>query len=237
MSEVIARGAEAVLSKERREGKDVLVKDRIAKGYRLKVIDDKLRRERTRGEARLLREAMRAGVDVPRVLEERGFELVEEFVEGKRLKELLNGTDERQRKRVAGMLGEAVGRLHSAGIIHGDLTTSNMILAENKSNMILSRSKESDGEKNDIAPSQERGEEKIYFIDFGLGFLSEKPEDQGTDLAVLREAFQSTHFRFLDGLWGSFEVAYRKTFRGSDQALKALAAIERRGRYVRRAKG
>ena len=75
---------------------------------------------------------------------------------------------------------------------------------------------------------------KIYFIDFGLGFLSENPEDQGTDLAVLREAFQSTHFRFFGQLWDGFENAYRKNFRGAEQSLKALAAIERRGRYVRR---
>jgi len=209
---IIARGAEAVLKKEHKDGRDVLIKDRIVKGYRLKAIDDKLRKERTRSEARLLRAASRANVNVPRVLEETEFELIEEFIEGKRLKELINETDDDRRKRIAGMLGEAVGKLHSSGIIHGDLTTSNMI---------LSRSKESDGEK-------------IYFIDFGLGFLSDKPEDFGTDLAVLREAFQSTHFRFFEQMWNDFLAGYRKSFPGSDQALKALESIERRGRYVRR---
>lgn len=203
---IIARGAEAVLEKECKEGKDILVKDRVAKGYRLKVIDEKLRRERTRGEARLLRGALRANVAVPRVLEEKGFVLVEEFIEGKRLKEFINESNENTIKRIAEQLGCAVAKLHSSGIIHGDLTTSNMILAENK----------------------------VYFIDFGLGFFSDKTEDQGTDLAVLREAFQSTHFNFFEQLWNGFVAAYRKSFSGAEQSLKALTAIERRGRYVRR---
>jgi len=196
---------------------------------------------------------MRAGVAVPRVLEEKGFELVEEFIEGQRLKELINETDEKQRGQLAGMLGAAVAKLHSTGIIHGDLTTSNMILYRSAGHDggkdAIAPAEKDDEQKDCITPTEGHDEQKdcitptkghdeqkddIYFIDFGLGFLSEKPEDQGTDLAVLREAFQSTHFRFFERLWNGFETAYRKSFHGAGQSLKALAAIERRGRYVRR---
>lgn len=234
MPEVIARGAEAVLRKEKKEGRDVVVKDRISKGYRLREIDDRLRKERTRGEARLLRAAMRASVAVPRVFEEKQFELIEEFIEGRRLKEFINETDDRQRTLIAGMLGDAVAKLHSAGIVHGDLTTSNMIMSRpTESHDSVTKGMKG---KHDISPGEgnDGQNDGIYLIDFGLGFFSEKPEDFGTDLAVLHEALSSTHFRFIGRIWEEFVVSYKKSFAGAGQALKALESIERRGRYVRR---
>ena len=47
---IVARGAEAVL---RKEGK-ILIKNRISKGYRIRKIDEKIRKLRTRSEAKLL---------------------------------------------------------------------------------------------------------------------------------------------------------------------------------------
>jgi len=218
---VVARGAEAVLYKETVDGKAVLVKERVKKSYRIPQIDNKLRIERTRTEARLLNEAGRAGVAVPAVLnvDEKGAKIIMEYVDGVRLKELLNATDEKGHKELAAKIGETVARLHAHSIIHGDLTTSNMI---------LSRSKLPNGEK-------------IFLIDFGLGCISGRAEDFGTDLAVLHEAVRSTHFEHLNTLWPIIVKSYGKSFaqnvgsqNGAQKALKALEDIEKRGRYVRR---
>ena len=208
MSELIARGAEAVLYKDVFEGRSVIVKERIKKSYRIPELDKRLRAGRTRAEARLMNEARRAGVCTPDILkvEEDKNQIIMQFVEGPQLKDFLNKTDEKTRKELAKEIGKAVGKLHYAGIVHGDLTTSNMILFN----------------------------KKIYFIDFGLGYFSSRPEDFGVDLAVLHEALRSTHFEHLNTLWENFVKSYSETFPSAPKALKALEDIEKRGRYVRR---
>jgi Kae1-associated kinase Bud32 len=201
---IIKRGAEAVLYLEDNQ----LIKERIKKNYRLKEIDEKLRKLRTRKEAKLLNEAKRVGVETPKIfsVDEKGFKIIMEFVDGKRLKEFLNETDDKNRKKVAEELGKAVGLLHKNGIVHGDLTTSNMILKD----------------------------DKIFFIDFGLGDSSNRIEDLATDLSVLKEAFKSTHFKYLDLLWESFIKGYKQTNDNFNKVLDTLNDIEKRGRYVKR---
>ena len=126
MKQVIQQGAEAILYKE----KDIVIKDRIKKGYRLEEIDRKIRKLRTRGEAKLLNAAIRSGITVPRVLESEENIIKIEFIDGEKIKDIFNNISEKERKVVSELIGEAAGKLHSAGIAHGDLTTSNMILKE-----------------------------------------------------------------------------------------------------------
>ncbi len=219
---VVARGAEAVLTREN----GILIKERVKKSYRIGQLDKKLRLERTRMEARLLSEARRAGVSTPKIVgvDEKNATIKMEFVEGKKLKEILDGLEEEKQNEIMKSAGVSVGKLHAAGIIHGDLTTSNIILAERKDNITLTYNS---GAK-EVA--------KVFFIDFGLGSFSNRAEDFGTDLAVLHEALRSTHFPVLRQAWGAFLEGYMKSFGGAEQSLKALAAIEKRGRYVRRKK-
>jgi len=203
-TKIIKRGAEAVLYLEDNQ----LVKERIKKNYRLKEIDEKLRKLRTRKEAKLLNEAKRVGVETPKIfsIDEKGFKIVMELIEGRRLKEFLNETNNENRRKVTEEIGKAVGLLHRNGIIHGDLTTSNMILKDNK----------------------------IFFIDFGLGDFSNRTEDLAMDLSVLKEAFKSTHFKHLDLLWESFIKGYKLTNDKFNKVLDTLNDIEKRGRYVKR---
>lgn len=193
--EEIARGAEAVIYREGNE----LVKDRIKKGYRIPELDTKLRKERTRAEARLLTEARSVGVSTPKVLEVSETKVRMELIEGEKLRDILN-----IRPELAEDIGTAIGRLHAAGIVHGDLTTSNMILSEGK----------------------------IFLIDFGLGFFSKKPEDLATDLTVFKEALRSVHFAVLEKVWVEFCSSYGKEFSGAGKVFKALESIEKRGRYI-----
>ncbi len=202
MARIIGRGAEAVLYLEKGE----VVKKRIRKGYRIEELDTRLRKRRTRLESRILSKARRAGVPTPRVERTEDCRIVMEFIEGERLKEKIGETSQKERKKLALETGKLTGLLHSSGIIHGDLTTSNMILRDGK----------------------------IHFIDFGLGFHSTSVEDRAVDLHLLHQAYQSTHFRHLKELWPSFLKGYRETFGGWEPVLKRLEQIRKRGRYAKR---
>jgi len=201
---IIKRGAEAILYLENNH----IVKDRIKKTYRVSQIDEKLRKFRTRKEAKLILKAKRCGIETPNIIsvDENEFKIKMEFIDGKRLKEFLNETNDENRKKIAEELGREIGLLHKHGIVHGDLTTSNMIL------------------KHD----------KIFFIDFGLGEFSKRIENQAVDLSVLKEAFKSTHFKHLNLLWKNFIKGYKQTNDNFNKVLDALNDIEKRGRYVKR---
>lgn len=198
---IIKRGAEAILYKEGEE----LVKDRIKKSYRIKEIDDPLRKQRTNSEARLLSEARRAGVSAPKVFSVEENKIKMEFIDGTRIKELIYQEDS-DKGSIAEQIGKSVGLLHSHNIVHGDLTTSNMIMHDGK----------------------------IYFIDFGLGFQTSRIEDFGIDLSVFKEALKSTHIVHLALLWERFISGYVQTNSNSKLILNALENIETRGRYIRR---
>ena len=144
---LLAKGAEAHLYKEAWYSKEIIRKQRVKKDYRVIELDKTLRVTRTVREANLLRNAKRAGVPTPIVYEIDKHEtsLIMEFIEGRRLKEVLDTIDPEKRKVLSRQIGILIGRLHKHNLIHGDLTTSNMILTETG---------------------------KIYLIDFGLGYNS-----------------------------------------------------------------
>ncbi|MEM5815853.1 MAG: KEOPS complex kinase/ATPase Bud32 [Candidatus Aenigmatarchaeota archaeon] len=204
--EIIKRGAEAIIYLDIFEGKKVLVKERIKKSYRIEELDIELRKERTRREARLLREARKIGVFTPQVYnvdEEKG-KIIMEYIDGQRLKDIVNYLDEEKIREIFKKVGENIGKLHSSDIIHGDLTTSNMILKD----------------------------ENVYFIDFGLGYFSKRIEDKGVDLNLLREAIKSTHFRFLNLIWENILIGYKRFFKDWEKVIKKVDEIEKRGRYT-----
>ena len=196
---IIAQGAEAVLEKKG----NILVKQRVKKNYRIPEIDEKLRKRRTRLEAKLLREAKRAGIPVPQVKEESEFILKMDFINGEKVKDILNPENYED---IGKKIAEEIADIHSNHIIHGDLTTSNMILKDNK----------------------------IYMIDFGLGFHSQKIEDKAIDLYLLHEALESTHFNVLKKIWKIILETYKESYIEADKVIKTLAEIEKRGRYKER---
>ena len=194
MHKVLKVGAEARLTLE--DGK--LVKERIKKGYRLEQIDTPLRKRRTRREASLMDRARRAGVKVPQIFEvdEPGRKIVMEFIDGERIDKIL--TDGVCRK-----IGESVAKLHSYNIIHGDLTTSNII---------------------------KKGDE-VYFIDFGLGEVSDSIEKQGVDLKVLKESIKAVQAKKAPALNKIILDTYAKNYDNAEAVLERLVKIEKRGRY------
>jgi len=192
MAEEIGRGAEAVIT---RDG-DRVTKWRRPKGYRLKPLDDRIRRERTVMESRLISEARRCGVATPIIFDVDNFSLTMEHIDGIKLKEVIDPA-------LSEKAGELTGRLHACGIVHGDLTTSNMILKD----------------------------EKIYFIDFGLAFHDHSLEAQGVDVHVFFQTVRSSHDRS-EELVDAFSRGYARTYSRAGDVLKRVREIEGRGRYL-----
>jgi len=130
-----------------------------------------------------------------------------EYVEGKQIKPLLNNVSESERHRLCVEIGELIGRLHSHGIVHGDLTTSNMILSDDN---------------------------RVFFVDFGLGEKNIELEARGVDLHLMKRALESAHFRFAEECFAAVVEGYSSIVK--DKALRDVSdkikEIERRGRYV-----
>ena len=206
--EIIKRGAEAILYKNSFEDLPVLVKERIKKNYRITPIDEQIRRLRTRKEVKLMTDARKIGVLTPTILhvDYQKCKIYMEFIDGTVVKDLLFTASEQQIKKVCEKIGTAIGKLHSTELIHGDLTTSNMIL---------------------------RGED-LFFIDFGLGQHSKRIEDMGVDINLLYEALSSTHFKILNLCWETIIKAYRKEFKNADAVIEKVKEIESRSRYAKR---
>lgn len=180
-----------------------IIKDRIPKSYRIKPLDDKLRKERTRAEAKLLERAANV-ILVPKVLKKNMFSIEMEYIDGPRVKDILGKNNFRE---ICAKLSQSIAALHKAEIIHGDLTTSNLLLKDGK----------------------------IYFIDFGLGFFSKKPEDMAVDLHTLFEALESTHSEIADEAIALILSEYEKSG-GKKEAILRLEKLKSRGRYIRRSK-
>lgn len=201
MAEMIGKGAEANLYLEG----DSVRKERIPKAYRVKELDEVLRLGRTKHEAKLISLARRAGVATPFITDVDASSCTIEmsFIKGKQVKKLLPTLSKDERRRLCAEIGRCAGRLHTFHIIHGDLTTSNMIMHG----------------------------ETIYFIDFGLGEVSEAVEDKGVDLLLFKKALHSTHFKYEKECWEGFVNGYSEAYEGHEDALTRLREIERRGRY------
>jgi Kae1-associated kinase Bud32 len=201
---LIKRGAEAELRRVEWHGRDAVEKARRPKAYRDPGLDAALRASRVRQEAKLMAEARALGLAVPIVydIDLAETRLVMERIDGPTLKEVLHAGEE-DAVPLCRRLGEAIGRLHGHGIVHGDLTTSNLLLRDGR----------------------------LHFIDFSLGEKTDAVEAKGVDLRLLKEAFTSAHFDRPEGFEAVLE-GYRATYDGASEVLSKLREIEERGRYT-----
>jgi Kae1-associated kinase Bud32 len=126
---ILYLGAEAEIRLSEYMGKKVVQKQRVHKAYRIKEIDHQLISYRTKEEAKLISAARSHGVSVPLLYDvdlTKGC-ITMEYLKGNRVKDMLNGLKESERRRICLKIGESIARLHDHDLIHGDLTTSNMI--------------------------------------------------------------------------------------------------------------
>tara|TARA_Y100000310_G_C20506870_1_gene726843 strand:- start:133 stop:720 length:588 start_codon:yes stop_codon:yes gene_type:complete len=190
----IQQGAEATIYQD----KDKIIKERTKKSYRLPILDIKLRKSRTKAEAKIINK-LKDIIPVPKILDTDNQERIEmQFIEGQKLSEHL---ETENWKAICKQLAETLTKLHDHDIIHGDLTTSNMILKDNK----------------------------VFLIDFGLGFHSRKIEDKAVDLHLLKQALDAKHFSIFPESFDIILENYKA--KEHDLIIKRIDVIEKRGRY------
>jgi Kae1-associated kinase Bud32 len=200
-TKLIQQGAEAKIFLD--EKNKLVVKDRISKSYRIPELDKKIIKQRTKAETKLLTKASQIiNSPVPEKSKEEN-KIIMPYIEGEKLSTSLNDFKIDKQIQIMKKLGESVSKLHKEDIIHGDLTTSNMILKNNE----------------------------VFFIDFGLGYISKKIEDKAVDIHLLKQALEAKHFMRWKELFEEFKKSYSKDYPNSKQIFERMTAVERRGRY------
>jgi len=202
------RGAEADLFLSELPPWKAVLKRRVRKAYRHEELDANIRKDRTVRESSAIHEAKIAGARAPSILglDIERFSIIMTFVEGLVARDTIDTMGDSRRLPLLEELGRQVGFLHSAGIVHGDLTTSNIIVPE-------------DG--------------KPFIIDFGMATRSSEPEDRGTDLHLLQRSLIATHSLDPTSSFKRVARGYRESAgeRTAESSLRKAAEIARRGRY------
>jgi TP53 regulating kinase-like protein len=209
LEKLIYRGAEADLYLRSWAGKKAIAKVRVDKEYMPPELNLKIKRHRTATEAAIMVKARRLGVPTPLVFFvdcDSGL-IVMQYITGVRLRDL-HLTSSFEAVGIFEQVGECIGALHKGGLIHGDLNTSNFIMAD---------------------PG------KVVFIDFGLAMQSARIEDRAVDLHLLKGILNSAHRLIArDALQATFNgystVVGERTLRST---IEKVSEIESRGRYAR----
>ncbi len=164
-------GAEAIVVPCTYFNLPAVAKQRMPKTYRVHQLDFKLRRERTKLEARIMHKAKFNGVLCPLVLnvDIDKCEIVQTKLSGVKLVDFLERHSGVKQLREAGV---QLARLHGAGISHGDSTTSNFIVDRSQ----------------------------VYIFDFGLSQFNPSLEDKAIDLLLFSKSVSAPQFKiFLKG--------------------------------------
>jgi TP53 regulating kinase-like protein len=210
---LLHKGAEASLYRGRWFEKEVIFKHRIPKEYRLEEIDTKIRMERTLNEGRALIRVKHYGINVPQVYEIdfQNSIIIMRYIEGEKLKDLMEILDLSKKEKIFKKIGVTVATLHRNGHIHGDITTSNLIVKD---------------------------EDNIFLIDFGLHESSDTIEDKSVDLHLFKRVLISSHGSSYLSCFDAFLEGYQSEYGKLNpieckSIIKNIDAIETRGRYVK----
>jgi TP53 regulating kinase-like protein len=206
---LLKKGAEASLFLKSWHGRRVIVKARFPKRYRPTELDAKIRGYRTTHEPQLMHEAKKAGVPTPTIflVDMKNSAITMEFVEGRQVKQVLPHFPLKEQQELCVKIGVLIGKMHRHGVVHGDLTTSNMILS---------------------------GGGKIFLVDFGLGEKNIEVEAKGVDLHLMKRALQSTHYQFAEDCFRHVLKGYSEVLgvEDAEKVFEKIREIEQRGRYV-----
>ncbi|TRY97781.1 hypothetical protein DNTS_008278 [Danionella cerebrum] len=208
---MIKQGAEARVYRGAFLGRSVIIKERFPKLYRHPEVDEKLTRRRTTQEVRSIQRCRRAGIRTPVVY------FVDYTTHCIFLEEIQDSMTVRDHIRsepgvecleaLAEHIGGILALMHDEDVIHGDLTTSNMLLTS----------------------TEEAKSIGLVLIDFGLSFISALPEDKAVDLYVLEKAFLSSHPK-TEAVFQTLLKSYRTASRKSSSVIQKLDEVRLRGR-------
>ncbi len=202
--ELVKKGAEADIYTSIWDNSKAIMKIRKPKNYRNPILDKNLRKQRTIRESQTLMEVKSFGIPAPLVyfVNLRNSSIIMQRIPGKPIHDLPNS----KIISLSRQMGNHVGLLHKNGIMHGDLTTSNFILFQ----------------------------DKVYVIDFGLSQKTIKPEDHAVDLRLIKEILNSAHASIMEESWKNFLSGYRNVVGTTkySKIIKLVSEIESRGRYA-----
>jgi TP53 regulating kinase-like protein len=208
MERLIRKGAEADIYLGEWFGKEAILKIRKPKPYRQPELDAEIRKKRTLHEAIFLMNARKAGVSTPLVyfIDQNKAEIVMQYIKGIRLKEIISDKSDNI-YALCSEVGRCIAKLHRNNIIHGDLTTSNFLVAKNR----------------------------LVFIDFGLAFFSQRLEDMAVDLHLMKGVLESAHVEVADEAFNKIIEGYAEIsgMKMIKELVRKIKEIERRGRYAR----
>lgn len=241
---LITQGAEGRLYKTTHLVPDrpCALKYRPPKPYRHPVLDARLTKARISSEAKVLERCWREGVPVPSVyaMDPAAGWMMMEWVEGIPVRAAINEwlgerpedgaaaaaeevVDETPLVDLMKRIGTAVGALHRTGVVHGDLTTSNMMLRPPECRQVNGDTEHETAKRAKVL------EGDVVLIDFGLATQSMSDEDRAVDLYVLERAFASTHPR-AERLFATVLEAYNEAFKKAPSVLTKLEDVRMRGR-------
>lgn len=216
--ELISQGAEACLYKGSYLGRPTIVKERFVKTYRHPDLDSRLTKDRIKAEARAIVRAKAAGVATPTLymvnMDRRSIYM--EYVENSIvLKHFIdeNVSQKTDVEHIVDFIGEGLGlliaKLHSKNIVHGDLTTSNVLLKN------ISDETWSDG----------KALNHFVMIDFGLARVDSTVEDKAVDIYVLERSLLSTHSE-VSTLFQKIYTSYQKHYTNKAQCKEIINKYE-----------
>ncbi|KAM6979960.1 EKC/KEOPS complex subunit TP53RK [Aplochiton taeniatus] len=214
--DLLKQGAEARVYRAMFLGKPTIVKERFPKLYRHPILDEKLTHRRTVQEVRAILRCRKAGISAPVVyfVDYNSHAIfLEDIVGSITVRDHIASTQLSQTKPgeqldlLAKKIGQILARMHDEDVVHGDLTTSNMLLRT----------------------SADNGEMDLVLIDFGLSYISALPEDKGVDMYVLEKAFLSTHPN-TEALFEKLLKSYTASSKKSTAVIKKLNEVRLRGR-------
>ena len=211
--ELIHKGAEASLFYGHWFDKEVIFKHRIPKNYRVEELDKEIRRERTLNEAKALIKVKNYGINVPQVYEidVQNAIIVMKYIKGEKLRDLLGILEDIKRNKYLKEVGRNIALLHINGHVHGDITTSNIIITQ---------------------------QEDVFLIDFGLHDYTDKIEDKSVDLHLFKRVLLSSHGKYYENCYNAFLEGYKSIYEKNDtnesqEIVRNISVIETRGRYVK----
>ena len=186
MKQVLARGAESVIYKVEHWGSIYVLKWRQSKPYLLQDIDSYLRKSRTSKECKMMTVSRSLGVPTPAVysVDLNEHTILMDFIPGTQFKQLAGQVSQTDLVTLSRSFGRLIALLHDGNVVHGDPTTSNVIVDERS---------------------------RLWIVDFGLSETNATVEMKGVDLHLIYRAFETTHWDIQETmLEATLEVWRRK---------------------------
>ncbi len=201
---LIKKGAEGDLFLTVWNKQKAVLKARKEKNYRNSQLDNRIRKQRTIRESKIISEVKSFGIFTPLVyfVDTKNCTILMQYIRGT----LIHDLSKSKLTLICKKIGQVVGTMHKNGIMHGDLTTTNFILSHGK----------------------------IFVIDFGLAIRTKKPEDHAVDLRLFKEILNSAHVSIMKNAWKNFLQGYKTSVGISrfNKVTNLVSVIESRGRYA-----